>query len=132
MEFGPTFEYKKVFMGKTNSVKFVSIEEYIEGAFIKYINNNVEVCEKGTVCDKAEAFVHFTHKKSEGKLIVLDIQGTGYILYDPEIASLDLLSDDGTCQFCTGNLSEIAMKNFFEKHQCNKYWKLLGLMFAPS
>ena len=88
MEFGPTFEYKKVFMGKTNSGEFVSIEEYIDGDFIKYINNN------GDVCDKAEAFVLFTHEKSEGKLIVLDIQGAGYTLYDPEIVSLDLLSDD--------------------------------------
>jgi len=68
MEFGPTFEYKKVFMGKTDSGEFVSIEEYINGDFIKYINNNGEVCEKGTVCDKAQAFVHFTYEKSEGKL----------------------------------------------------------------
>ena len=95
-------------------------------------NNNGEVCEKGTVCDKAQAFVHFTHEKSEGKLIVLDIQGAGYTLYDPEIASLHLVNDDGTYQFCTGNLSEIAMKKFFEKHQCNKYCKLLGLKSVPS
>lgn len=94
-------------MGKTNSGEFVSIEEYIDGDFIKQIENNGDVCEKGTVCDKAEAFVHFTHEKSEGKLIVLDIQGAGYTLYEPEIASLDLLSDDGTCQFCTGNLSKL-------------------------
>ena len=80
MQFGPTFEYKKVFMGKTNSGELVSIEEYIEGDFIKYINNNGDVCKKGTVCDKAEAFVRFTHKKSEGKLIVLDIQGTHYTI----------------------------------------------------
>ena len=69
----------------------VSIEEYIDGDFIKYINNNGDVCEKGTVCDKAEAFVHFTHEKSEGKLFVLDIQGAGYTLYDPEIASLVMM-----------------------------------------
>ena len=113
MEFGPTFEYKKVFMGKTNSGEFVSIEEYIDGDFIKCINNDVDVCEKGAVCDNAETFDHFTHEKSEGKLIVLDIQGAGYTLYDPETASLDLLSDDSTYQFCTGNLSEIAMTIFF-------------------
>ena len=82
------------------------------------MNNNGE---KGTVCDKAEVFVHFTHEKSEVKLIALDIQGAGYLLYD-----------DGTYQFCTGNLSEIPIKNVFEKHQCNKYCKLLGLKLAPS
>ncbi|XP_022798488.1 alpha-protein kinase vwkA-like [Stylophora pistillata] len=132
MEFGPTFEYKKVFMGKTDSGEIVSIEEYIDSDFIKYINNNGQVCEKGTVCDKAQAFVHFTYEKSEGKLIVLDIQGAGYTLYDPEIASLDLLTEDGTYQFCPGNLSEIAIKKFFEKHQCKKYCKLLGLKLVPS
>jgi len=109
MEFGQTFEYKKVFMGKTDSGEFISIEEYIDGDFIKYINNNGEVCEKGTVCDKAQAFVHFTYENSEGKLIVRDIQGAGYTIYDPEIATLDLLTDDGTYQFCTGNLSVIAI-----------------------
>lgn len=51
MEFGPTFEYKMVFMGKTDSGEIVSIEEYIDGDVIKYMNNNGEVCEKGTVCD---------------------------------------------------------------------------------
>ena len=35
MGFGLTFEYKKVFMGKTNGGEFVSIEEYIDGDFIK-------------------------------------------------------------------------------------------------
>ena len=44
-------------MGKTNSGEFVSIKEYIDGDFIKYIKNNSDVCEKGTVCDKAEAFL---------------------------------------------------------------------------
>ena len=114
MVFGTTFEYKKVFMGKTDSGEFVLIEEYIDGDFIKYINNNGKVCEKGTVCDKTQAFVHLTHEKSEGELIVFDIQGAGYTLYDPEIASFDLLTDDGTYQFCTRNLSEIATKKFFE------------------
>lgn len=73
----------------------------------------------------------FVTGKSEGKLIVLNIQGAGYTLYDPEIASLDLQSDDGHFQFCTGNLSVLAMKKFFEKHQCNKYCKLLGLKLVP-
>lgn len=131
--FGPTFEYKKVFMGKTEAGEFVSIEEFISarGDFVKYINNNGQVCEDGTVCEKAQAFSHFAYEKSEGKLIVLDIQGAGYALYDPEIASLDLLSDEGTYQFCTGNLSDIAMQKFFDQHQCNEYCKLLKLKLRP-
>ncbi|KAK3754933.1 hypothetical protein QZH41_019354 [Actinostola sp. cb2023] len=112
-EFGPTFEYKKVFMGKIDGGAFVTIEEFIDGAFVKFINNNGELCEDGELCEKAQAFAHFTYQKSEGKLIVLDIQGAGYTLYDAEMASLDLLGEEGNYQFCTGNLSHTAMNNFF-------------------
>ena len=36
---------------------------------------------------KVEAFVHYTYKKSEGNLMVLDIQMIGNVLRDPEIAT---------------------------------------------
>lgn len=131
-EFGQTFVYKKVFMGKTDDEEFVTIEEYIDGNFVKYINNNGDICDGGEICDKAEAFAHFTYEKSEGKLIVLDIQGAGYTLYDPEIATLQLLSDEGNYMFCTGNLSETAIKGFFSAHDCNKFCKLLDLKLRPK
>ena len=119
-DFGETFSCKKVFMGKTDDGEYVTIEEYIDGDFVKYINNNGDICEDGDICDKAQAFAHFTYEKSEGKLIVLDIQGAGYNLYDPEIASLHLLGDEGNYMFCTGNLSETAITSFFGIHECNK------------
>ncbi len=57
----------------------------MEGEFIKYINNDGEIVVTGNeVAYKAEAFAHFTYVKSEKALMVLDIQGTGYSLYDPE------------------------------------------------
>ena len=130
--FGQFFEYRKVFMGKMDDGKYVTIEEFIDDDFVKYINNNGKLCESGDVCDKAQAFAHFTYEKSQGKLIVLDIQGAGYTLYDPEIASLDLLGDEGNYQFCTGNLSHIAMNNFFDNHKCNKYCNLLKLKLRPA
>jgi hypothetical protein len=70
-DFGETFSCKKVFMGKTDDGEYVTIEEYIDGDFVKYINNNGDICEDGDICDKAQAFAHFTYEKSEGKLIVL-------------------------------------------------------------
>ena len=67
------------------------------------------------------------YEKSERKLAVLDIQGSGYTLYDPEIASEDLIDDDGNYQFCTGNLSTVDIERFFRNHKCNKYCALLKL-----
>lgn len=64
-------------MGKLDDGKYVTIEEFIDDDFVKYINNNGKLCELGDICDKAQAFAHFTLEKSQGKLIVLDIQGAG-------------------------------------------------------
>lgn len=130
--FGQIFEYRKIFMGKMDDGKYVTIQEFIDDDFVKYVNNNGKLCENGDICDKAQAFAQFTYEQSQGKLIVLDIQGAGYTLYDPEIASLDLLGDEGNYQFCTGNLLHIAMENFFDDHVCNKYCNLLKLTLRPT
>ena len=39
---------------------------------------------------KVEAFVHYTYVKSREKLMVVDIQGKGCCLCDPEIANAEL------------------------------------------
>ena len=106
-EFGVVLEYKKVYMGQTDDGEYVTVEEFIDGDFIKYINNDGFLCKKHHhLMSKAECYAHFTYQKSEGKLIVLDIQGSNQFLYDPEIASSDLLSDDGKILFCNGNYSK--------------------------
>ena len=51
--------------------------------------------------------------------MVLDVQGAGLNLYDPEIALTELTDGDGSLHFCNGNLAEGAIKNFFAKHKCN-------------
>ena len=120
-------------MGKVDGSECVSIEEYIDGDFIKYINNNGDLCEeKNVMVEKAECYAHFTYEKSEGKLIVLDLQGSYYTLYDPEVSSSELLGDDGNMQFCNGNLAAQAMENFFSNHKCNFYCKLLKLHLRPN
>ena len=59
----------------------VTVEEFIEGDFIKYVNNTGERCvDNNLIADKAEAFCHYSYEKSEGKLMVVDIQGSEYIL----------------------------------------------------
>ena len=40
---------------------------------------------------KAQCPVHHSYQLSERKLMLLDIQGSSYKLYDPEIATTDFL-----------------------------------------
>jgi len=65
----------------------------------------------GELSSKAETFSHYSYVKSGKQLMVLDIQGVGYFLSDPEIATSELLdSADNSIffllwkPFITGNL----------------------------
>jgi hypothetical protein len=56
------------------------------------------------------------------------IQGCGCTLFNPEIASKQIVSeDDSAYLFCTGNLSITAINNFIGKHTCNLYCQLFDL-----
>ena len=127
-EFGQTFTYAKVYYASMNGEP-VTIEPYIQGRFEKYINNTGNISEDDSeVVLKAETFVHYTHERSDGQLIVTDIQGVKYSLCDPEIATSTLLTEEGNAiLFCCGNLSATAIKNFILGHKCNKYCHLLKL-----
>ena len=57
--------------------------------------------------------------------MIVDIQGSGANLYDPEIATMELLADGKI--FCAGNLSKTAIDAFSLQHVCNKYCKILEL-----
>ena len=96
-EYGNTFFYSKVFQGKPKDENedVVSVEEFVEGAFVKYVNNDGVVCENisSTLSLKAQSLVHFSFEKSGGKIMVLDLQGSGYHLFDPEIASRDIIEE---------------------------------------
>ena len=50
------------------------------------------------------------YEKLEGKVMVYDIQDSGYTLYDTEIASTEIQNEDGGYQFCTGNLAGKAIE----------------------
>lgn len=75
---------------------------------------------------------HFSYERSYKEVMVLDIQGCGCSLFDPEIASKVIMSDDEVSDdevylFCTGNLSINAINNFIGKHKCNLYCQLFDL-----
>ena len=130
IEFGQVLQYGKVYFGKEiENGEFVTIEEYIEGEFVKYINNNgviLSIQAEDNLTRKAECLAHFNYEKSTHKLMVLDIQGTDHMLYDPEIASTEQF-DNEELLFCTGNLSCNAIEGFIDSHTCNDYCKMLNL-----
>ena len=61
---------------------------------------------------KAQALVHYSYVITENKLMLLDIQGSGYTLYDPEIATEKLMANqDLEIYFCSGNCSTVAYRS---------------------
>ena len=135
-EFGRTFEYIKVFFAVFKEQP-VTVEEYVEGEFQKYVNNNgmcITSPAEGfdEIYAKAQCLVHFSYHISERKLMLLDIQGSSFKLYDPEIATTDLLANDESpgskeVNFCAGNLSCVAIDSFKSKHICNIYCEMMSL-----
>ena len=110
--FGKMFYYHKAFFGKlASSGESVMIEEYLHGECSKYINNDGtiyrNISEKELIL-KAECLCHFSYEKSKEELLLVDIQGCKYNLYDPEIASVKGASDEQGFRFCLGNLSCVA------------------------
>ena len=131
-EFGDTLEFKTIFFGKLETGECITIEEFVNGIFKKYINNNGLSCVAGddVIGKKAQCLAHFSYLKSNKSLMVLDIQGCGHTLYDPEIASASLRQPGyDEYLFCAGNLSDTAINAFLADHKCdsNVYCRLLGL-----
>ena len=85
-EFGDTFSYTKVYFGKIDG-EVVTLEKYLDGNFVKHISNTGEIYTEGEFNQKCEAFVHYTYVVTKEQLMVVDIQGVGFQLCDPEIAS---------------------------------------------
>ena len=126
-EFGQSFAYNKVFYSRFNDEP-VTVEEFVSGQFTKYVNNDGNCIipkedahpEFKEIFDKAQCLVHYTSLITKQQLMLLDIQGSRYSLYDPEIATADLI-DEGEVFFCCGNLSSTSIDRFNNDHICNKY-----------
>ena len=131
--FGETLRYNKIFWGKLDANEYVTVEEYVEGSFVKHINNNGHICgdTSSPVCNKAECLAHYSFERSNKEIMVVDIQGCDYFLFDPEIASRELKANEEFL-FCTGNLSSTAINNFTQSHKCSWYCELLNLPALKS
>lgn len=129
-EFGRVPRYRKIFYGKDDKEACVTVEEFISGKFTKYMNNTGDLCidDSDVVVQKAACLSHFSYEKSDKKLLLVDVQGSGYDFFDPEIASDDLYdTDTDEILYCTGNLSKLAITNFTQKHKCSKYCNIVQL-----
>eukprot|EP00794_Sanderia_malayensis_P008493 gene8493-9400_t len=131
-DFGPTFQYHTIYYAQDNDVH-MTVEKYIPGVFQKDVNNNglIGTASKDyeEVYQKAKCLCHFSYIESKNELMVLDLQGCMYELFDPEIASSVLHDSEGSeeTNFCAGNLSMIATDAFSCGNKCNKFFNMLNL-----
>ena len=141
VEFGSVFKYGKVYYSSWNGSP-VTVEEFVPGAFSKYVNNDghcvVSPCKDyDEIFEKAQCLTHFSYMYSKKKLMILDIQGSEYQLYDPEIATAELNEDKDNNEesdesspeffFCAGNLSSLSIDRFKKEHKCTKFCEMMAL-----
>ena len=105
VEFEPTLSYIKVYFGKLYG-QCITLEPYMEGTFTKHVSNIGQLCgDYHELRMKAKTFSHYTYITSNRQLMLLDIQGTGYTLCDPEIATSNLLDEEQTIYLkCNPNI----------------------------
>ena len=127
--FGETFSYKTIYLGKLPGGEFVIVEEFVEIKMGKLVNNDGTPCgnKEDVILQKAECLVHFSYEKSNYQVKILDVQVINYELFDPEIASAELLDGQNQVLFTTGKLSATAIENFKVNHTCNSYCRCLSL-----
>ena len=115
------------FMRGSEEGKVIMIERYLEGGWVKYINNDGTLDPKGlnhVNQGLMEPLVHFSYEHTDRKLLLLDVQGFGEILTEPEIASINN-GEEGL--YCFRNCGKPAFLKFFGAHKCNVYCERLKL-----
>ena len=59
--------------------------------------------------------------------MVLDVQGIGNVLCNPEIAIEEIVDIDDELLFCFGNLATNATQTFLGGHECKAYCEAVNL-----
>lgn len=118
--FGTAF---RSLMEKQKNKEYITVEEFIPGKINKHINNTGKTCvdptsavaQKGRLC-----LTCYMYERSKRKLMLVEIQGSGFDLSDPEIASTDLI-DKADKQFLYCTKKSFASGNF----------NICGIKIAP-
>ncbi|XP_074388305.1 alpha-protein kinase 2 isoform X1 [Zonotrichia albicollis] len=135
--FGEVPEIIQIFLihRPANNIPYATVEEELVGEFVKYsVKDGKEVnflrrdSEAGQKCC---TFQHWVYEKTNGNLLVTDLQGVGMKLTDVGIATLakgdTKGSGDSRYKGFKGNCSFSFIEQFRALHQCNEYCEMLGL-----
>ena len=104
---------------------------YIPGAWERF-NSNTGNCAPfptalGTHHEAVQAFSHWTHHVSGGRLMITDCQGcfeaarNAFVLTDPAVHCVSLLAYGGT------NMGAKGFERFFKTHRCNDICRAMNL-----
>uniref|UniRef100_A0A4W3HFX0 Alpha-type protein kinase domain-containing protein n=1 Tax=Callorhinchus milii TaxID=7868 RepID=A0A4W3HFX0_CALMI len=109
-----------------NIIPYATVEEELIGDFVKYsvrdgreLNVGRKVSEAGQKCC---TFQHWVYQRTDGNLLVTDMQGVGMKLTDIGIATCS----KGYKGF-KGNCYISFIEQFKALHQCNQYCNMMGL-----
>lgn len=109
--------------------KYLFVERFIDGQYVKYSNNSgwVNVVQNDIDDGKvAQAFSHFTYECTLGTYLVVDLQGhkegTTMHFTDPAVHSASFHQ-----KFGDTNLGKVGIARFFATHVCNKFCEQLKL-----
>lgn len=105
--------------------KYYYGENFIQGKYEKYNNNAGWTNATGKDANQsliAQALSHYSWQLTQGYLMIVDLQGVGNVLTDPQLHCLDRE------RFGKGNLGYQGILMFFNTHQCNDHCRALGLV----
>ncbi|OCU02645.1 alpha-protein kinase 2 [Xenopus laevis] len=127
-DFGKVPEIIPIFLihRPANNIPYATVEEELIGDFVKYSvkdGKEINVLRKDSEAgQKCCTFQHWVYEKTNGNLLVTDMQGVGMKLTDVGIATIS----KGYKGF-KGNCSVSFIDQFKAIHQCNKYCEIIGL-----
>jgi len=110
---------------------YYNMEKWLEGTWIRY-SNNVNYVNTKEYAATLHAFSHWTYQRSNGLLMVTDLQGVQvagsdgknvFMLCDPAVHCKHVYRYSRT----KTNWSTAGMDSFFETHRCNNICRSLSL-----
>ncbi|XP_069601446.1 alpha-protein kinase 2 [Ranitomeya imitator] len=127
-EFGKVPEIIPIFLihRPANNIPYATVEEELIGDFVKYSikdGKEINVLRKDSEAgQKCCTFQHWVYERTNGNLLITDMQGVGMKLTDVGIATMG----KGYKGF-KGNCAVSFIDQFKALHQCNKFCEILGL-----
>merc|ERR550539_173477 len=126
VEFIQTEVYRIRDSSSPGNFRYVSVEPFLKGKYLKFNGNNGYVCSEPSdridfeICELSQAFSHWTHCRTNGEEIVVDMQGAGFRYTDPQINSI-------AGNYGRADRKKKGIDEFFESHICRLSCNILGI-----